>query len=602
MTFPIPDIALAQHIAVLGKTGSGKTSTAKLAVEHVVKQEARVCILDPIKSDWWGLTSSANGERAGLPFHILGGPRGHVALHPSAGKAVGEIVASGELPLSIIDMANFNPGGQAQFFVDFAPTLLRRMRGVVYLVIEEAHLFAPKERSGIGAENMSIHWAKMLATAGRSKGVRLIVVTQRTQALHNALLGSCDTMIAHRLTAPADQEPVIKWLKANTDKVTVEKVAASLSSLPTGSGWLCSGEAKVFELVRFPRISTYDNTATPTGKGIDHDVKTAAVDQEKLRTIIGTAVKEAEANDPRALKAEVARLSAELRRASAAPTPSTVGQKSEAAALKERERIFAAGVKQGREEAQTEFAARVATFQAAVTDANQAINPLLLQLRKDVMHADDVFQSHIRNLTKSVPATSIKNLPATAASPPALPSPVQPARPKPPALVPTITREATGLPGNQQRVLDSLQTWQRMGHRAPSNAQVAWLANYSPTSTSYTNPRGALKSSGLVEYPSPDRVALTDQGAHLAGQIDLGGDLLAYVLNQLPGNERRVLEAVVAAYPNADSNDAVAERANYSASSTSYTNPRGSLKSKELITYPAGGMVRAVDWLFEGGR
>jgi DNA helicase HerA-like ATPase len=60
-------------------------------------------------------------------------------------------------------------------------------------VIEEAHEFAPKERAGIGAENMAIHWAKKLATAGRSKGIRLIVATQRVQALHNAVLGSCET-------------------------------------------------------------------------------------------------------------------------------------------------------------------------------------------------------------------------------------------------------------------------------------------------------------------------------------------------------------------------------------------------------------------------
>ena len=61
--FPIPELALEQHIAVLGKTGSGKTSTGKLIVEHVVAQGHRVCVLDPIKSDWWGVTSSADGKR-----------------------------------------------------------------------------------------------------------------------------------------------------------------------------------------------------------------------------------------------------------------------------------------------------------------------------------------------------------------------------------------------------------------------------------------------------------------------------------------------------------------------------------------------------------
>lgn len=316
---PFPESMLNQHIAVLGKTGSGKTSTTKLIVEQLVAAGRRVCVLDPIKSDWWGMISTADGKHAGLPFNILGGPRGHVALHDGAGKAIGELVASGALPLSILDMADFPPGGHARFFVDFASALFKRMRGVVYLVLEEAHLFAPKERSGLGAENMAIHWAKQLATGGRSKGIRLIPATQRVQSLHNAVLGSCETVITHRLTFPADQKPVIGWLKANTSKQIAAQIESEMSSLKTGTAWVCSGEAKIFDRIAFPRITTYDNSATPDHDAADIEIETAQIDNEALQAAIGDAIEEAAANDPKALRARIAELERELQNREAAP-------------------------------------------------------------------------------------------------------------------------------------------------------------------------------------------------------------------------------------------------------------------------------------------
>jgi DNA helicase HerA-like ATPase len=42
---PIPEKALAQHIAIVGKTGSGKTHTAKACAEWLLRQGARVCII-----------------------------------------------------------------------------------------------------------------------------------------------------------------------------------------------------------------------------------------------------------------------------------------------------------------------------------------------------------------------------------------------------------------------------------------------------------------------------------------------------------------------------------------------------------------------------
>jgi uncharacterized protein len=43
----IPDSILDQHVAILGKTGSGKTYTAKGIVERLLDKESRCCIIDP---------------------------------------------------------------------------------------------------------------------------------------------------------------------------------------------------------------------------------------------------------------------------------------------------------------------------------------------------------------------------------------------------------------------------------------------------------------------------------------------------------------------------------------------------------------------------
>lgn len=568
----IPDAVLRQHSAFLGKTGSGKTSTAKLAIEQILRDDpaARVCVLDPIKSDWWGLTSSSDGKRPGLPFHILGGPRGHVQLHESAGKAIGELVATGALPLSIIDMADFSHGGLQKFFNDFAPALMRKMRGVVYLVLEEAHEFAPKERSGIGAESLAIHFAKKLATAGRSKGIRLMLITQRTQALHNALLGSCDTMIAHRLTAPADQEPVKKWLKANVDKDVFEKVSSSLSSLKTGSGWICSGEAQVAELVQFPKISTYDNSATPTGEMTEHDVKTAPVDRDRLRAIIGDAVKVAEEDDPKALRAEISRLNKRMSDWAAHEDDS--GANLAAA----EQRGYSRGFTEAGRQADISF---------------QALKELA---RTTVRTFAESFESNIRGgkiefekPSPGSPAPGRASAPARA--PESTPVPRKPS--------PAASGDGS-LSGPQQKILNSLATWARLGERQPSNAQVAWLAGYSPNSTSYTNPRSALNTAGLIQYPNKNVVEITAAGAAQATAMELGGRIIDFVLARLPGPEAKILRSIANHHPRAVGNEIAAGGANYSSTSTSYTNPRSALRTKDLIDYPAKDQVRAADWLF----
>ncbi len=63
MTYPIPPEALKESVAIIGRTGSGKTFAAKGAVELLLREGARVCIIDPT-SVWWGLRSVQKRSRA----------------------------------------------------------------------------------------------------------------------------------------------------------------------------------------------------------------------------------------------------------------------------------------------------------------------------------------------------------------------------------------------------------------------------------------------------------------------------------------------------------------------------------------------------------
>lgn len=74
---------------------------------------------------------------------------------------------------------------------------------LVWLFIDEAHLFAPTEKSTPATEPL-LEWVRQ----GRRPGLSLVMATQQPGALDRRILSQCDTLVVQRLTAGQDSAAI----------------------------------------------------------------------------------------------------------------------------------------------------------------------------------------------------------------------------------------------------------------------------------------------------------------------------------------------------------------------------------------------------------
>lgn len=165
------------------------------------------------------------------------------------------------------------------------------------------------------------------------------------------------------------------------------------------------------------------------------------------------------------------------------------------------------------------------------------------------------------------------------------------------------TSESGSLPGPQQKIIDAIAWWESFGISKPKRSIVALLAGYSSIrSKGFANPMGALKTAGLVQYPSAKSIDLTDAGRALAFVHEVPqttADLHRIIFSRLPGPERRILEVVIEAYPDPIDREKLASRVGYtSVRSKGFANPMGRLRTIGFIDYPSTTTVVALPVLF----
>lgn len=548
----IPAGARDRHIAFLGATGSGKTSGAKTGiVEPALTAHERVCIIDPTGA-WWGLRLRADGKSKAFPIYIFGGDHGDYPLRARDAVMLAEAFATSS-DSAVFDTSLMTVAERTTFFTDFAEAIRRKNRGPLKLVIDEAHLFMPQSgaKSG-GAVPAMLHAGNNLVSLGRSRGLRITLISQRPAKLHKDSLTQVQSLVAMRLLAPQDRNAISDWISDQADPTRGKEIIASLPTLKPGEAWVWSPQDAVLEQVYFPLPRSYDSSKAPSADEGDRP-QLPPLNLDALKARLSSIEAERAANDPKALKAEIARLRREL------DTVAVSAPLSE----DEKEHIHNTGVMAGRREALRIITEMDHEVKATVARAIGAVEKLIAPF-------------------------PVAKSPQPPVSPTVSKQPVS--APAPRASLSSAASDDYSAP--QRRILASLMFWVSTGEGAPTREQVAAVAGYAPGSGNFNNILGSLKSLNAVSYPTPGRVEILVEYGDATTMDEARSTLLDKVLG---GPHRKILLAMKD-LPSPASRDAIANGSGYAAGSGNFKNLLGKLRTLCVIDYPQQGYAEITAW------
>lgn len=598
----IPEKVLDQHLVVLGKTGSGKSSALRHVVEHLLSRNKRVCVIDP-KGDWWGLKVSGDGRGPGFPVILFGDFKqedaGDVPINDRSGKHIAELVASGNRPC-VIGMRGWTHAAMTRFWIDFAAALFAGNAGELYVVGDEFHNFAPKGKVLSPQAGESLHWSNRLLSEGRGLGLVCLLASQRPQKVHNDTLTSCETLVAMRVIHKADRDAVKDWIDGAGDPKLGTEVLNALAAMPRGEAYVWSPEAGFGpERIAFPLFTTFDSFAPPqlqkkvSGKGWA-DVDLTAV-KEKLAAVI----EEEKAKDPAELKkkiAEQARRIQELERAAAKPQAAAPGKEKrvEVPILKDAQI-------QRLERHADRLDAMLMEFDGRIENVKQAMEPTwqkILETRDQLRTESSDMRNSIR-LAKApaAPATPARlNGPSAGrvAPPAAVSRPVRAPRP------PARSGEGEGEPslGNsgKRRILIALA----QNPDGVNDRKLSILTDIAKGGGTWRTYMAELRGAGWIDGDRSN-LRITQAGVDALGEFEplpTGQALIDYWRGRLGASGKRaIFDACVAAYPNAVTKEDLGEQTGIAVGGGTWRTYMAELRGLELIE--GHKEIRASDVLFE---
>lgn len=578
--------AVTKTFAILAQRRKGKTYTASVIAEEMVKAKQPWVALDPTGA-WWGLRAGADGKpKGGLPVYVFGGQHGDVPLERTAGKLIADLVVD-EPRWYVLDLSAFeSKEAERQFATDFAERFYRRKAkspDPIHLFVDEADVFVP-QRSPSGDQRM-LGAFEAIVRRGGIRGIGTTLISQRAAVVNKNVLEQLDALIMLRVVGPNDQKALKTYIEAHGTDAERRELMDSLASLKLGEAWIWEpgSEPSLFERVQIRERRTYNSSATPkAGELRPGNVSMADVDLAALRDRIEDTVEKADADDPKKLRAKIRELEQELAKR---PTETETVEVEKVVKVP----AFTAPDREVLEKAAESYRSGLR--------ATEAVMPVIMAALDRVSQAPSPRHAAASPNQGGQPGGTAGGSPRERAAGGGRAK----AMARPPAQPPE------GLTGPESRVLDALAWLEAVGFERPSKIQTGFIAGYrvgKKIGGTYANVLGSLRGAGLLEYPVTGHVCLTDEGRTLATPPDIERTtegLQAAVLDRLDGPEQRVLQVLIDHYPDALTKQDAGELAGYTVGEKiggTYANILGRLRSLGLIDYPNRGEVAALPVLF----
>jgi uncharacterized protein len=562
----LPHRVVTEKIGILGATGSGKTTTASVLVEELLRQQLPVEIIDPTDA-WWGLRSSKDGKAEGFPVTVLGGDHGDVPLEETGGAVIADLIADQAPPL-VISLAHFTKSAMRRFLADFAERLYLKNRRALHLVWDEADEAAPQNPQKMKGGERLFGAVDQIVRRGRIRGLGVTMISQRSAEISKSILSQCSVLIAHRASHPTDLEPIFDWMKANA-RDRMDEVRGTIAKLKNGEAWVMSPELLgVFDRYAIRDRETFNSSATPApGEEAIVPKRLAKPDLALLQEKMKDTIERAKANDPAALRRRVAELERELAKKPAPPPPAPT----------KVARVEVPVLKEGQVKRLEDVAARLDKLNEAIQSAKQDVVAALLR---------------VAGARAAPPAPPLRREGAALGATPARPP--QHAAPSARPQRSTAAGHGESLPKGERAVL----TAAAQHNGGVTREQLTVLTGYKRSSRDTYLQR--LRERELVAMDG-ERIVATDAGVAALGPgfepLPTGAALLEHWRARLPAGERAVLEVVVAAWPDPVDRERISEATQYQRSSRDTYLQR--LRSRQLVTEAGRGQVRASPNLME---